>query len=172
MKKILLFCFFLAGMSAFAQEDQLSVVSFDVSRQLYAQTNVKMVENDEGEMEPAAVIIVDIPTENQVTISNTLLNEIIKKEGNSYYLYMHPGAKRLKIAVLNIGTLDIEFRAITPEIVALKPKMTYDLKIHVPQPDTIVELVEVKQTYEDLKKEARSMYGLRQSKNTTEFFIL
>ena len=83
---------------------------------------------------------------------------------------MHPGAKRLKIAVLNIGTLDIEFRAITPEIVALKPKMTYDLKIHVPQPDTIVELVEVKQTYEDLKKEARSMYGLRQSKNTTEFF--
>lgn len=172
MKKILLFCFFLAGMSAFAQEDQLSVVSFDVSRQIYAQTNVKMVENTEtGEMEPAAVIIVDIPTENQVTISDSYLNEIIKKEGNSYYLYMQPGAKKLKIAVLNIGTLNIKFSDITPEIGSLKPKMTYDLKIHVPQPDTIVELVEVKQTYEDLKKEARSMYGLRQSKNTTEFFL-
>lgn len=173
MKKILLsFLFVLLTSGLWAQDEQLSIISFAESTTLYAQTNQKLVENDEGEKEPAAVVIVDIPTDKKVTFKGgfILAGVEIKKIGNSHYLYMNPGAKKVEIAVEAIGTLPVNFKeASNGTITSLKPKMTYDLKIHVPQADTIVVIKNA--SYEDLLNQAREMYNNRMNKTTSDYFV-
>lgn len=173
MKKTLFnFLFLLIATCAFSQDDQLYVISFDESTTLHAQTNQKMVKNGEGEMEPAAVVIVDIPTDKTVTFrSGLLVRDVeIKKSGNSHYVYMYPGSKKLEVAVEGIGTLPVSFgTASNGNIFALKPKMTYDLKIHVPQADTVVVIKNA--SYEDHLKQAREMYNNRTNKTNADYFV-
>ena len=184
MKKALL-CFlsFLIGTNVFAQDDQLSVISFGESMALYAQTNQKMVRNDAGELEPAAVVVAEIPTDKKVSFkSGYLVKEAIegstgqkvqvatKKEGNSYYVYMHPGAKKLEIAVEAIGTISVSFGAVSDGgIPSLKSKMTYDLKIRVPQADTVVVIKNA--SYENHLQQAREMYNNRNKKTNSDYFV-
>ena len=138
-KTLILFLSTLIGISAFAQEEGLTVKSFkDVSsvKQYARRADTPKDANDVT----AAVVLVQVLSEAKIEFSATFkLGGEVKQIANEYWVYMAEGAKNLEISHPRYQKINVVFEEVSgQQIPSLKSKCTYELVISVPEMDTVV----------------------------------
>ncbi len=171
-KTLILFLSTLIGISAFAQEEGLTVKSFkDVSsvKQYARRADTPKDANDV----PAAVVLVQVLSEAKIEFSaNYKLGGEVKQIANEYWVYMAEGAKNLEISHPRYQKINVVFKEVSEQqIPMLKSKCTYELVISVPEMDTVVIRDTVMETYEDRLQHARMMYNGWKTTTDPDYFL-
>mgnify|MGYP003301722475 CR=1 FL=1 len=172
-KAFICFLSLLMGTSAFAQEEGLTVKSFeDVSTvKQYAR---RADTPKDGNGIPAALVLVQVLSEAKIDFEGNykMKNVEVKQIANEYWVYMAEGAKNLEVSHPRYPKIKVVFGEVSGhKIESLVSKCTYELVISVPEMDTVVIRDTIMETYEDRLNHARMMYNGWKNTTDPEYFL-
>ena len=156
MKKIVGFlaACLMAMIPLFAQEQEgLTIVSFAEetgSKIALASVHKRLDANDV----PAALVLAEVLTKDEVAFrSPMVLDDSVKHEVNTYWVYLCAGAKSMDISHPMFETLHVDFeKASGGAIRTLKSMVTYRLVVSVPKSA---------ESFDDILATAKDLYAKR-----------
>ena len=155
-----LFTFTLSLAAQEAEEDVMTVKEFymdlkDISAARSERTDLNG--------NPAALVKVQVLTEDEVTISSAMKLGDVEHKANEYWIYMAAGAKNMKISHPLFPMITVVFSEVSGgEVVKLEGKTTYRLVIDVPRSGA--------ESFDDILNDARKMRSEMGTHPETEYY--